>query len=87
MGNWTSIWRYQVLIEVPGYLAAKLRVERLIGQVTVEGVDVLASDRDLREDRKGDIVLAGAELLDLGVGARLTPGEVVGRKAEDDEPA
>jgi len=45
-------------------------------------MDVVALDRDLREDLEGDLLLA-AELLDVPVRARLLVGEVVGREGQD----
>lgn len=51
----------------------------------VEGMLAGAGDRDLGEKGKGDGVLAGAEVGDLLIGARLLAGEIVGGKPEDDE--
>jgi hypothetical protein len=49
-------------------------------------MDLLALDGDLSEQRKADIVLHGAELLDLRVRAGFLPKQVVGREPEFLEP-
>ncbi len=54
-------------------------------ELGVERVLVRAGDGDLGEEREGDGVGGGAEGGNLGVGAGLLSGEVVGREAEDGE--
>ena len=57
----------------------------LFGEVLVERSLVVALDRHLGIHGKGHVVLAGAEGLDLFVGAGFLLAEVVGREADDDE--
>ena len=73
-GQYLAVGAHQELGEVPLDLGAHLR-----GQELVERRLVLAQHGDLREHREGHVVGPLAELLDLGVGARLLAPEVVGR--------
>ena len=74
----------QELVEVPPDVAPELAHGLLAGERLVERVDVLALDRDFREELEVDVLL-GAEGLDLGVGPRFLLAEVVGRESEDFE--
>ena len=55
-------------------------------EVREERMRVWTVDLDLAEERKGDVVLARAELLDLFVGAGLLLPELIARETEHDEP-
>jgi len=67
----------QELVEVPGDLARKLRVRRLVREERVEGMDGLALHGDLREHRERDTVRQAAKALDLGFRSWLLPHEVI----------
>ena len=56
-------------------------------QRPVERIRIAALDRDLGEDREVHTIGQPAEILDLGIRARLLPGEIVGREAEHDQAA
>ena len=73
--------------EVPLDVAADLRIDGLVGEVLVERGLVGALDGDLGHHGEGYVVFFAAEGLDLGVGAGLLIGEVVGGDADDDEAA
>ncbi len=55
----------------------------LRAQVLVQRVCVVAVDLELGVHREGDVVVDAAELLDLGVVARLLVAELVAREADD----
>src|SRR5271170_2826796 len=80
-----SVAVYQELGEVPLDVAAYARFS-IFGQISVERRLVGLFDRDLGVDGEGYAVFAGAEGLDLFVGAWFLGTEIVGREAEDDEP-
>src|ERR1700745_2068841 len=56
---------------------------RLCLEVFIQRAGLGAVDVDLREDREGHVVGGLAELLDLRVGPRLLPLELIGGKAKD----
>ena len=70
------------LFEVPGDVAT---VALLALQPGVQVACRIAVDVDLVEHREGDVVRAGGELEDLGVGAGLLPTELVAREGEHRE--
>src|SRR6516225_10925885 len=65
----------QELLEVPGNVAAGLRIGVLARQILVQRADALALDDDLGQHREADLVVVLAELGDLGVGAGLLLAE------------
>src|SRR4029077_20821695 len=71
--------------EVPFDVARAIRLGRLAGEPGIEGSAALPVDLDLREQRKRDAVARGAELLDVGVAARLLAAELIAGEAEDRE--
>src|SRR5699024_234833 len=75
------------LLEVPLHVAGLAVGVGGFGQLGVQRVSVLAVDVDLGRQRARDPVLAAGGLLDLLLVARLLPHELVGREAEDEEPA
>lgn len=86
--GWGKAFAGEVVVEVEaevvvfGFMAGKRA-----GEEVVERVGVFAVDANLGEHGKGDGVVGGAEGGDLGVGAGLLAGKVVGGEAEDDEAA
>ena len=44
---------------------------------------IVTLDGNLREHVEGDVIIGGAELFDLGIGARFLLFEIVGRKSKD----
>ncbi|EGE55693.1 hypothetical protein RHECNPAF_8900109 [Rhizobium etli CNPAF512] len=78
---------YAVGFQALAHRAVAGRLHARFGQLPVKRVLGLALHRNLREDREGDIVSAGAEIEDLGVGAGLLALEVVGGESGDDEAA
>ena len=77
---------YQELLEVPrdvvrGPLTGLGRLQPL-----VELTGTFAVHVDLGKHREGGVVLAGRELKDLGIGARLLCPELIAREGQDIEP-
>src|SRR5450830_453505 len=72
----------QVFMEIPAR-----RLQRALDhRPLVERVGVLALDRDLFGERKGDVIFPMRGLADVAGAARLLAAEVVGRHGEHDQP-
>ncbi len=78
-----AVFADEELAEVPFHVAGEWGVGAAEGHV--EGVLVFAFDDDFVEQRKGDAVFAGAEFLDVLVGAGFLAAEVVAGEGEDGE--
>src|SRR5262245_55582617 len=75
----------QELGEVPLDVAGAVGLRLLAREPGVERRAIGAVHLDLREHREGDAVARLAERLDLGLGPRLLPPELVAREAEHGE--
>ena len=78
-----AVFADEELAEVPFHITWKWGLRAAEGDI--EGVLVFAFDDDFVEQRKGDAVFAGAEFLDVIVGAGLLAAEVVAGEGEDGE--
>jgi len=72
--------------EVPLDFAAEFRIGGLVGEELIERRLVVAFYGELGHHGEADVVLLGAEGLDLRVGAGLLGHEVVGGHSDDDQP-
>ena len=78
-----AVFADEELAEIPFHVAREWGVGAAEGHV--EGVFVFAFDDDFVEEGEGDTVFAGAELLDVLVGAGFLAAEVVAGEGEDGE--
>lgn len=84
LGNHPAAAVDHVFLEVPGHGPGDGFVG-VFGKKLIQGALVVAFDGNLLEKVERDLPVVAAEVLDLGVAARLLVGEVVGWKSQNGE--
>jgi hypothetical protein len=79
------ILTHQELLKVPLHPLQACQTRFLFLQPLEQRLGLVAVDLRLAEDREGDAVINLAKRLDVVVGTRLLPAELVAWEAEDDE--
>lgn len=76
----------QKLLKIPLYGRIEAAIYFFLGQKLVEGMHVVALDRDFGKHGKRHPILTGTKAVDVCIGPRFLIVETVGGKAKNDQP-